>query len=173
MQIIHNAISDELNEKIVIFIYDALQRPQWVASQFYWGVGLIRGILGDSLSTNNIPTDLKNQIIDELRPYLPSTRNIDIGLNVWPPLSALNWHTDEKYNYGATLYLNDNWYREWGGLFLYECKKSNQILGVVPEKNLLVINNNSEPHAVTPIATEIEFPRLSVQIFQKSDEENN
>lgn len=173
MQIIHNAISDSLNEQIVLFIYDAVQRPQWANSQFHWALGLVRGVLGNVMSTNNMPSELRNRIVDELRPYLPSTRNIDVTLNVWPPTAALNWHNDEQHRFGATVYLNDNWDRDWGGLFLYEDKETNQMLGLIPQKNMLVLNDKEEWHAVTPIALGMDVPRLSIQIFGKSDEETN
>ena len=83
----------------------------------------------------------------------------------WTKLSGINWHGDEGYLFGATLYLND-WKKEWGGLFLWE---DDGLHCLCPKKGMLVINTKKQPHCVTPVSTSAPYARRSIQIFGEPD----
>lgn len=81
----------------------------------------------------------------------------------YTPGSHIPWHTDEKYRNGAlTIYLNDNWDKDHGGLFLYD--DGDGIKGIAPTKNLGVYQPDGMPHAVSCL-TRCSTIRMSVQIF--------
>lgn len=85
--------------------------------------------------------------------------------HVWPHLSFIPWHLDGKYKNAVTIFLNEEWDRNWGGIFLYEESGSGQISGVVPRFNLGIRNSAILPHAITHVSTEAPEPRFTLQLF--------
>lgn len=79
-----------------------------------------------------------------------------------PRGSYVNWHTD-KTPIGISIYLNEFWERDWGGLFLYD--EGSGIRGIKPEFNKAVIASSNIPHCVSPVSLISGFHRYSVQIF--------
>lgn len=79
-----------------------------------------------------------------------------------PINSYVNWHT-EDVPLSISIYLNDEWKREWGGLFLYE--HEGRVSGVIPRFNRAVISGPGIPHAVTTINPIAETNRYSLQLF--------
>lgn len=87
---------------------------------------------------------------------------------LWHRLSYIPWHNDKEEDdgvrYAATLYLNEEWKDDWGGLFLY--KNNNSIYAESPGFNKLVFNDNNFEHATSMLATDAPF-RQTVQLFWK------
>jgi len=89
---------------------------------------------------------------------------IMVQLYVWLPGSYIPWHLDEGKAFGATIYLNEEWDRNWGGTFLYE--DEGEIRGEIPEFNKLVLNyGDNTPHHVTSIHHSCAQKRRTVQIW--------
>lgn len=172
MKIVENAISDELNHVCVEKIREMVQNSVWTGSHFTWEMNLVKGIPASCLSSNQIDSEIQEWILTEVMQHCPSEGGVSIHFNVWQPLTALNWHDDADYTFGATIYLNEEWDIDNGGIFLYQEKEdegTNHIKALVPKKNTMVINDKKEFHAVTPVAYEIKEPRLSIQIFGIGD----
>ena len=82
------------------------------------------------------------------------------------------WHLDGLYEHddsldyvGITIFLNDTWHVNYGGMFVYkETKEATQGIFVEPIGNRIIINTNDLIHAVTPI-TNNEVTRYSLQMF--------
>lgn len=82
------------------------------------------------------------------------------------------WHLDGLYaekdelDYiGITIFLNDNWETNDGGLFVYkENKNDTQGKFVEPIGNRIIINSKDLDHAVTAITNQ-EVVRYSLQMF--------
>ena len=83
------------------------------------------------------------------------------------------WHLDGLYEnnntaldyVGITIFLNDTWHVNYGGMFVYkETKEDTQGIFVEPIGNRIIINTNDLIHAVTPI-TNNEVTRYSLQMF--------
>ena len=168
MKIVENAISDELNHFCVEQIKEMVKSYVWSGSHFTWDLQLVKGIPASCLSSGVIDLEVKEWIFSEVRQHCPSEENINVFFNVWQPLTALNWHNDHIYTFGATIYLNEEWSANDGGIFLYQEKEdegTNHIKALVPKKNTMVVNDEKESHAVTPVAYEIKEPRLTIQIF--------
>jgi len=87
----------------------------------------------------------------------------------WMENSYIPWHDDGHEKGAGTLYLNESWKKEYGGIYLYETpnKKINSIL---PERNLFVDQYEYE-HATTPINREADI-RQTVQIFYNDSKRN-
>ena len=171
MKIFENAISNGLNKKCTQYIKDKISQKDassfcWKLSTFSWSSNLTRGILGQCNITP-APEDLKIEIVESLKNIYPQIDIFDIFVSfyVWGRLSGINWHSDEKYDGGITIYLNEYWDYDWGGIFLWKDEKYNEINGLIPTKNTLVFNDMKEIHYVTPINPLCQEPRMTIQIF--------
>jgi hypothetical protein len=83
-----------------------------------------------------------------------------------------NWHLDGLYEtnnsldyVGITIFLNDTWNSNHGGLFVYKNNKDDtQGIFVEPIGNRIIINSNDLTHAVTQIS-DPDIVRYSLQMF--------
>jgi Rps23 Pro-64 3,4-dihydroxylase Tpa1-like proline 4-hydroxylase len=87
-----------------------------------------------------------------------------IMLYFWPPGSYIPWHDDGHMNAGFTLYLNEFWDKDWGGLFLYEYGPENNIIGVTPNENMAILQEGGVQHAITTINKGANI-RITLQAF--------
>ena len=85
-----------------------------------------------------------------------------VMLYYWTVGSYIPWHCDSHVSNAGTFYLNENWDRNWGGLFLYE--DGEEIKAIVPECNCFLYQNKTMLHATTP-TTSSAPPRVSFQMF--------
>jgi len=85
---------------------------------------------------------------------------------VWTRLSYIPWHDDGQRPEAITLYLNDQWDLDWGGLILYRDRKQ-QIRAYPPTFNCGLKNSNSVIHSTTPVNLDAPEPRFTVQLFSK------
>ena len=78
--------------------------------------------------------------------------------------SHIGWHNDGGHKSALTIYLNKEWNRNHGGLFLFDQEKGHGFL--VPERNLGVYQMGGIWHAVSAL-TKTAPPRESIQIFME------
>jgi len=80
----------------------------------------------------------------------------------WSQNSHIPWHNDAEYIGGITIYLNNTWDKDSGGLFLFE---NNEIIqGIYPERNLCIQQEGNVYHSVCTTTTQSEI-RSTIQIF--------
>ncbi|HEX5238872.1 MAG TPA: 2OG-Fe(II) oxygenase [Sphingomicrobium sp.] len=84
----------------------------------------------------------------------------------WTQLSYIPWHDDDQRSEALTIYLNDRWEADWGGLFLYR-DDERQIRGFAPKFNCGLRNDNNVLHATTPVTLDAPEPRFTLQLFSK------
>jgi hypothetical protein len=77
--------------------------------------------------------------------------NGHIMLYYWTRFSYIPWHNDRTYDAALTIYLNDDWDRNYGGYFLYNDENENEIKAICPNRNLGVIQYNQVHHCTTPV----------------------
>lgn len=80
----------------------------------------------------------------------------------WPTHSYIPWHTDVHMKAGITVHLNERWDRDSGGLFLYE--DEGIIKGIIPKRNLCVMQEGGVPHCTTPVLPRGKL-RCTLQIW--------
>jgi Rps23 Pro-64 3,4-dihydroxylase Tpa1-like proline 4-hydroxylase len=102
-----------------------------------------------------------------LDPIFEIHNKVTCFLHVWLKGSQINWHhdgngRDEPTRISASIYLNEKWHRDWGGLFLYE---SNGTKFLEPAFNLMTWFVGPMWHATSMVTQLAETPRLSVQLF--------
>ena len=76
-----------------------------------------------------------------------------------------DYHNDFAYRFGATIYLNNEWHINQGGLFVY--KQNNEHKVYVPEFNSMVLNDDKSWHLVTPVSVYAGKFRTTLQIWGK------
>lgn len=81
---------------------------------------------------------------------------------MWTKGSYIPWHNDPSCNAALTIYLNDKWDRDYGGLYLYE--DGPDIKAIVPQANLGVIQRNQPSHATTPVIHKASI-RFTIQVW--------
>jgi hypothetical protein len=86
----------------------------------------------------------------------------DVVVHIFPKLAYIPWHSDGTYESALTIYLNEDWKENWGGIFLY--KKDNEITGIIPQKNLGILLEGGTDHCVTTTNINAE-DRISLQFF--------
>jgi hypothetical protein len=113
---------------------------------------------------NKITTQIKQELLD-LKLINSLEENLSAMVFVWTPGSYIPIHQDnsETDRKVFTVYLNDDWSIEDGGLFHYLDKDENIWKSVVPEQGLLVYNDNNEKHYTT--VTHEGKIRISLQMF--------
>jgi Rps23 Pro-64 3,4-dihydroxylase Tpa1-like proline 4-hydroxylase len=84
----------------------------------------------------------------------------------WTKLSYIPWHDDDQRSEALTIYLNDRWELDWGGLFLYE-DEDQQIRAFAPRFNCGLRNGANVSHSTTPVTLEAPEPRFTLQLFSK------
>jgi len=80
----------------------------------------------------------------------------------WLPGSFIPFHNDGIYSFSSSIYLNESWDRDYGGLFLYE--NGEDLKAYVPKYNSAVINNKNILHG-TSIISSTAPKRETIQIF--------
>lgn len=80
----------------------------------------------------------------------------------WTRLSYIPWHNDGHVHAGLTLYLNEFWHDDWGGLFMYV--SGAEIHAIKPVRNLAVLQEGNVRHSVSTINMDADT-RVTVQAF--------
>ena len=88
-----------------------------------------------------------------------------IRLHFSLPNSHIPWHID-NHKTGITIFLNNDWDLDHGGLFLYKDRDNNDnIKAILPEKNkVVIVRNGITPHAVSILSNNSKI-RRTLQIF--------
>ena len=87
----------------------------------------------------------------------------DVMLYFWIPGSYIPWHKDGIYTAGLTIYLNEFWKVEYGGLFQFTTT-SNVVETIVPSGNMGVYQEGGVPHSTTVVAKHAPV-RRTLQVF--------
>jgi len=111
-------------------------------------------------SVTNI--ELINSIVNIVKDKLGRDIN-DIMFFYWTPGSHIPWHNDKDHNGGITIYLNETWNNNHGGIFLFE-DGNNNIRGIFPKKNRAIEQFGNIYHTVCPTTNQSNI-RRTIQIF--------
>ena len=171
MRIIHNAVSEQLIDRCLDEINRKRKQDVWGISKWKWDEKLTKRFKQYCFSSRPEVYQF-NDLRNELTQYF-ETIPTNINYHLWLPGSGINWHDDKASLYGATLYLN-TWEPEKGGVFMWREKLTGELKCIHPQRNMLMINEQGEDHAVTPIMVNESFGnRKSVQIFCGLPKENS
>lgn len=80
----------------------------------------------------------------------------------WLQGSHIPWHNDIDYTAGITIYLNEYWNKDHGGIFLFD--HDNEIKGIYPKRNMAIEQCGNVRHSVCPTTSTSDI-RYTIQIF--------
>jgi hypothetical protein len=123
----HNWLEPEILAEIKQKFEDAKGGPNFeINNMGRWGQGLDAG--------SYAPVFIMP--LDEYRDYFVKKyqdldlafkdfNNATVFMHIWPPGSQIAWHhdmanEDQAPRIGSTIYINETWNWNWGGLFLYD-----------------------------------------------------
>ena len=161
MILIEDSITDDLYQKCVNELNEKLSENCWKSSILNWGSDVKQGVNGSCIVTP-VSDTIRYSLEKELNSSLPKCRELEFNFYIWQPQSGISWHNDKAPDrlFGASLYLNEEWFPNNGGWFIWEDENGHHT--ILPKKKFLVINNNYEHHCVTPVS--IGF-RCTIQIW--------
>lgn len=166
IQVIDNFLEPEYIEKVRLYVEKHLSDPMW-NTNLSWG-GDIR-ISSTQVSCFSLLKNkqLCNHVSKKYKLLYPELKNkklVSYSFYIWHKLSYIPFHDDGGKFLSSTIYLNEEWNKNFGGLFLYE--KDNEIKCIYPSFNRCVVNTNKLSHGTS--LTSIDAPyRTTLQIFFK------
>ena len=162
IKIYKNVLPEDAIQELNKYLDNNVYRNIWRQS-VYWQKNL-KANNPTALTISDLPVFIAAPIIERFQKLDKKYRKFKCHCMyyIWPPMSHIGWHNDEKWVAGASIYLNKTWDKNDGGLFLYREKDQNKF--IVPEYNMCVVNENHTDHAVSALASHGPH-RLSVQIF--------
>jgi|TARA_B000000609_G_C24118708_1_gene318268 hypothetical protein len=165
MKIFNNVLTENLLSDIRMDISEAHDEEAWKSS-FAWRYGLTTGFFSNCLS-RTIEGEMKEKILKEIKPLIPECNVYYLQYYIWQQLSGIAVHDDEDKIFGATIYLNERWEPENGGIFLYKDKKNSgqEWNALLPERNNMVLNDEHELHMVTAVSPYSTDLRYTIQIW--------
>lgn len=129
-------------------------------TNYYWGEG-VRNDSNIVLVHTLRNEELYYRIFDSIEKKLNYSAKW-IHFYYWTPGSNIPWHDDANHNSGITIYLNDEWDKNHGGLFLFE--DGEEIKGVYPKRNMALEQRGGVEHSVCPTTKNSDI-RYTIQIF--------
>ena len=166
MNIYNYVLSNKLLENLHNFTRDGKQPSR--TNFFNYAESLVS--TSNVIFAFDIPDDLKNLVLEELiakKIFLKHPKKWSCYINLFSRGSFIPWHNDEKYALTGTIYLNQNWHKDFGGLFLYE--DNLEIKALIPEYNKGCFFVPPVNHTTT--LTSINSPlRETLQIFVENFE---
>ncbi len=166
MKIFKNVLQPKTLNTVRSYLQKNIGSYKWSSSEMLWNPGSRLGTTG-SVLVQETTQELRDLMIPELNKVLPEYEDININYHLWLRGSGISAHTDSDYKFGATLYLNEEWHVNFGGMFVWQPKGEDTMRAIIPEENTLVLNSESELHMVTPVAMEATQYRVTLQIWGK------
>jgi hypothetical protein len=143
-------------------IISASKEFRWAVSSYVWPENIKVNISGSVMELIPSPT-IRDLISQDIVHLIPPFDDISIKFYAWQKNSGISWHHDAHQKFGATIYLNDEWDINDGGIFVYE--HDGELKAHLPTFNTMMINDNKSGHMVTPVSPFAKHDRYTVQIF--------
>jgi len=167
----NDTLSNDTIDYIFNYLKNILSEDVWSSSNG-WNQDLVpnsTNILTHLITDKYLHRKIKKHVEDKINLQFDNNGlEFTCSIYLWGGGSYITWHEDSPYPYNGTIYLNTDWNSNDGGVFLYRDNKTNQILGIEPEYNSMVVNyaTEDEPHSshcVTCILPSAVKKRLTIQ----------
>lgn len=167
----NNVLNEELIKNTMDYFKSMLGRDVWSSSSG-WDQNL------SLISTNTLTHQITDKILrKEIKKSIEEAIEVNFdkedlnfspSIYVWSGGSYITWHPDDCYPYNGTIYLNEEWDTNDGGVFLYKENNTNEIKGIEPSYNSMVVNSCTEDdthnsHCVTCIVPGTIKKRVTLQ----------
>jgi hypothetical protein len=179
MKIFNNIFESKLLHEIIDYYNEIKVDHTGEPAHFWTNDGWPEGIVKDSgvvlctdvrdtFGQKIFETCYHNQVFyDEEGNDLGHPSDSAIMLYSWKRYSYIPFHSDGHCDIGATLFLNPEWEKDWGGAQIYYDK--DRYVLEYPEFNKMCVHYDDSPHSTTmvhPAAPD----RLTLQLFFTFDE---
>jgi Rps23 Pro-64 3,4-dihydroxylase Tpa1-like proline 4-hydroxylase len=135
-------------------------------SNFHWDSSIVRA--SQVVLVRDCDETLSKLILSKLaQKSIIDNYQYDVMNYVWTKLSYIPWHSDGHRKHAITVYLNEDWDEDWGGVFLYKDANTEQIKGYAPQFNTAIKHDGGIEHATTMITTDAACLRVTLQLFSK------
>ena len=161
MVLIEDSITNDLHQKCLNELNEKADQNCWRSSTINWSSEVKQGVIGSCISTP-VSDKIQKLLEKELESSLPKYTELICKYYIWQSMSGIAWHNDETQDrlFGATLYLNEEWYPNNGGWFIWE--DGDGYHTILPKKKFLVLNDGFQNHCVTPVVMDF---RCTIQIW--------
>jgi len=167
MQIYKNVLTSTTMSHVQRELSNFLETPNsiWACSSFKWSDS-VKLIISCSTMMAELSPGLRGVVLEDLQDFLPpiNQNQLSISYYVWTPNAGISLHDDGKYKFGATIYLNEFWDPNDGGIFLYQ-NSLDDWRAHVPTFNTMSVNTSGTYHMVTPVSPYAKQHRYTIQIF--------
>jgi 2OG-Fe(II) oxygenase superfamily len=143
-----NVFTESEVESIFKTIFQKENERRWSINKHFWDDAIQNKSPG-VVSVFVIEGPLRAMIESKMKRFLkPGEQFRHVQYYEWNQLSQINWHNDNHINSAITVYLNENWDHNWGGLF---CWKENDEKGnfIIPQFNTAIVVRGHPFHHVT------------------------
>jgi hypothetical protein len=167
----NNVLDEKIIKDVIEYFRSITDKNVW-SSNIGWEQNLCpisSNILTHTIFDKNIVKQIKSSIENKIHINFDS---IDLSfiasIYVWSCGSYITWHSDTEYPYNGTIYLNKEWDTNNGGVFLYKENNTNEIKGIEPSYNSMIVNSGTEEdphnsHCVTCIVPGTIKKRITLQ----------
>ena len=167
----NNVLDEDLIKNVMDYFKSIMGADVW-GSSIGWDQNL------SLISSNTLTHRISNKTLEkEIKSSIEKALDVDFekeelifvpSIYVWGGGSYITWHPDECYPYNGTIYLNVEWDSNDGGVFLYKDSQTNEIKGIEPTYNSMVVNSATEEdphnvHCVTCIVPGTIKKRVTIQ----------
>jgi len=158
----HQVLTERTLNDLYLYTRDGKQPSR--TNFFGWDQTVIG--VSNAIFFFTLPDDLKNKVIEELLekkvlPARPKLMSANVAL--YSRNSFIPWHNDSSHSYSATVYLNKEWNKDWGGYLAYQ-EEGSEIKCFIPAYNSCVCYPTPLMHSVQLTALNAPM-RESLQIF--------
>jgi hypothetical protein len=157
IEFLENVLTHDALKAVHEEVYSQKNERKWRTSNQSWTKDLTVDSLGTILIHDmDLSCPVAKEIWRQITKYLdPQFKNLQsITYTEWQPMSLVNWHDDGHSGKGngkegahMTIYLNEKWEWNWGGLFCWEDGKEHRVKR--PQFNHGLIVSKGHKHCVT------------------------
>lgn len=106
---------------------------------------------------------LESKLIFDKNKDLPLAVSKSAMIYAWTKNSYIPIHSDAMYSKSMTVYLNESWEYNDGGMFNWFDPESKEWKNIEPTFNKAVVNDSGYKHGITPVKSSKN--RITLQVF--------
>jgi len=106
---------------------------------------------------------LEDKLIFDKNRDMPLISSRSAMVYVWSKDSYIPVHSDGIYSRAITVYLNETWQYNDGGMFNWLDPEKNEWRNIEPTFNKAVVNDSGYSHGITPVKSSNN--RITLQVF--------
>lgn len=170
MKIFNEFLSEQDYQLCLEDLNQRLSAECWQYARSKWeniDSSVLKGVTGSVLSSS-VPRHIFDLICNQFASLMDVTEynEILIYYYLWQPYSGLALHDDSIHRLAATIYLNENWDVDYGGMLIWKEAKDDSIYKAAePRARTMILNDAKEMHMVSTISPVAPELRKTIQVW--------